>query len=97
MVVDDRSMMNKVHVTVSRGVSMNMASGERELVMMVDVLDWLVFGLSPTGWWLRNRHPLLDLNWSPGLLPMCDVDCLWLPALYPARLPMDLLCPESVW
>ena len=84
------AMMSQIHVSMSWGVGL---VGYVNLVMMVDVL---VHRFNPSWGWLRNRHPLFDLHWSPGFAPVGHVDRLGLPGLHPTWFPVDLLSPESM-
>lgn len=87
-------MRNQVNVRMGRGVRSQVCNWNRDLVVVMDVLN--VMGFCPSWWWLRDRDPLLDLHRSPCLPPVRHVDGLWLPRLDPTRLPGELLCPETI-
>lgn len=84
--MDQRSPMLVNIVDVCRSVvcphrNINM---DGHFVVMMNMIR---MRLNPSWRRLRNGHPLLQLNWSPDFLPVCDIHCLWRPRLHPTRFP----------
>lgn len=60
-------------IDMTRSVGRRSINVNGHFVMMMNMVR---MRLNPSWWWLGNWHPLLQLNWSPDFLPVCDIDCL---------------------